>query len=268
MSVHETAQPGTAQTPRPGTARPRVVVLMASRYAYHKSVRLVRERLGPDVQLEIVSWQRSDFPLTDVCDAHLVVAPPLRTLPTSISQLSPTEAMDEASEEAAEAGAAGPDGLAGAPVALSDDAPFPASDAAAGESAALVDENGGGAENGDSGMEQAAAARSARLTPRRVAGRVKRALRPRGMVRRVRRSRGGKLARRVVKGSLARQFAKACLRGPKARGVLASADVVIALDYASIRAAWHIARRVNRSAPVVYGLDAGARALQELGQEG
>lgn len=71
-------------------------------------------------------------------------------------------------------------------------------------------------------------------------------------------------ARRVVRGGLSRRFSRACRASKAARDLLEGADVVIAMDVASIRTAWQHGRR-NDLAAVVYGLDAGLRVLHDRG---
>lgn len=58
-----------------------VGLLTTSRLAYHVSVRTVRERLGDDVEIRVLSWNPSDLPLDDVADTHLVVGPRGAVLP-------------------------------------------------------------------------------------------------------------------------------------------------------------------------------------------
>lgn len=210
-----------------------VGVLITSRLAYHVSVRTVRERLGDDVEMRVVSWNRSDLPLDDVADTHVVVAPSLVGLPLAIQDHVVTSPNDE---------------QAGIPAGELVD-----NEAGVSEVLGLHDEpatSGLSTDQGSPDPTPPTASATATSRGRRRVGRL---------LRQAKRHRTARLARRVVKGGLARQFARACRSGP-ASTVLRDCDVVIALDVASIRTAWLIGRR-NPQPAVVYGLDAGDRAV-------
>jgi hypothetical protein len=71
-----------------------------------------------------------------------------------------------------------------------------------------------------------------------------------------------KLRNKVAPGSLGSRFALACLQARNVRAEIDSADVVVALDANTHRAAWLLARRHPDPAFVV-GTAAGKRVLEE-----
>lgn len=107
--------------------------------------------------------------------------------------------------------------------------------------------------------------------PRRVvkavswrARRTRRAVRRHPTVVRVRNStKLRKLRNKVAPGGLGSRYAVACLRARNVQDEVASADVVVALDANTYRAAWLLARRHPAPAFVV-GTAAGKRVLSEL----
>lgn len=210
-----------------------VGVLMTSRLAHRVSVRTVRERLGDDVEIRVVSWNRSDLPLGDVADTHVVVAPSLAGLPLAIQERAAAEPEDERSAQ--------PTGE------LLDD------EAGTSELLGLHDEPATSGLSTDARLPGPTPPTKGVTATARVRRRLGR------LLRRAKRQRVARLARRAIKGGLARQFARACRSRP-ASTVLQDCDVVIALDVASIRTAWLVGRR-NPHPAVVYGLDAGDRAV-------
>lgn len=199
-----------------------VGLLMTSRLAYHASVRTVRERLGDDVEVRVLSWNPADLPLDDVADTHVVVSP------TPAAHL-----------------AARPTG------------PLPVGElngeAATSEVLGLHDEPAtSGVTTDEASLKGEASQNTASRAPA-VGQRLEHSLR------RVKRHRATRLVRRVVRGGLARQFARACRSG-HAPELLRNCDVVIAMDVAAIQTAYLVGRRDPHPA-VVYGLDAGHRAV-------
>lgn len=85
---------------------------------------------------------------------------------------------------------------------------------------------------------------------------------PGKVVRKLDRSKPGKLVRRVVQGGLSRRFWSRVRHDDTARRLLLDADLVVALDVASIRSAWAIARR-RPEVVAVYGAAAAAQHVQK-----
>ena len=75
---------------------------------------------------------------------------------------------------------------------------------------------------------------------------------PARVVRRAERTKPGRALRRLISGGLSRRMWATTKRNPAARGLLDGADVVVALDTAAIRTAWHLARK-RPATVVVYG---------------
>lgn len=71
-----------------------------------------------------------------------------------------------------------------------------------------------------------------------------------------------KLRNKLAPGSLGSRYAVACLRAPNVHDEVATADVVVALDANTHRAAWLLARR-HPAPAVVVGTAAGKRVLTE-----
>lgn len=107
-------------------------------------------------------------------------------------------------------------------------------------------------------------------SPRRVAmalrwrvRRARRVLRRHPLLLRVRSStRLRRLRQQALPGTLADQYAVACLRAAPVREAVARADVVVAMDANTYKAAWLLARR-HPGPTVVAGLAAGKRAVEE-----
>lgn len=107
--------------------------------------------------------------------------------------------------------------------------------------------------------------------PRRVAKavawrarRIRKALRKPALVTRVRQStKVRKVKNKLAPGGLATQYAIGCLRAAVVHDLVERADVVVAMDANTHRAAWLLARR-HPGPAVVVGLTAGRRVLDEL----
>ncbi|MBB5788402.1 hypothetical protein [Jiangella mangrovi] len=86
---------------------------------------------------------------------------------------------------------------------------------------------------------------------------------PGKVVRKLDRSKPGRALSRIVRGGLSRQFWARIRRSDDARRLLSGADVIVALDVASIRSAWSIARR-RPDVVAVYGAAAAAQHVERL----
>jgi hypothetical protein len=231
---------------------------MTSRLAYRQNVETLHNRLGDRVAIDLISWNRSDLSVDDLVDRHFVVAPALRSLPTALqpcdsTPVTATRTLDEVRAEQAsvEGERAGLVGLAEEP-------------AFSGEPPSLSDhDQGPSSEVGDPRRRtMRSLLGGAKWATLRWVKRSRRRMHPRALARRAKASNAGKATRRVVKGSLARQFAHE-VTGPRVRGVVLEADVIVAMDGASLRAAWWLARKTPHPV-VVYGLDAAVRAVALL----
>lgn len=95
---------------------------------------------------------------------------------------------------------------------------------------------------------------------RRRAVRLRRRSHPRHLARQLRRTRPVRVLRRIAGRDVPSRFADRCLTDPAIVRMLATSDVVVALDVATIRTAWRVGRRTDRP-DVVYGIDAAERVV-------
>lgn len=279
----------------------RVVALWTGTPTQRSDVRALRERLDAlpalaglptAISLSVVSWRRSDLPLTDLVAEHVVVAPGETTGPTWLREHEAPGTVPHPVPPAAgpEVALPGVDEL-GSEVPEGHAAEGHAAEGHAAEGHGATGHAPGGSAPAPTAPAPAAppAARppapaSSPLSLRRRLGelhwgtrrrlvRLGREYHPTVVRRRVVKrtapviaaaseSLPARGARRVVRGGLARRFSRACWGSAQARRLLQTADVVVAMDVASIRVAWQLGHR--RDEPVVaYGIDGAVREVRE-----
>lgn len=86
---------------------------------------------------------------------------------------------------------------------------------------------------------------------------------PAKVMRKLERTKPGRGVRRFIVGGLSRRMWSSIRGNPNALRLLDHSDIVVALDTASIRTAWHIARRRDDVA-VVYGAAGAAHAVRSV----